>query len=44
MENYFNDSEKYAKKYSKPKAKAPPAPVDKPSDYDAFFQSYAGKI
>lgn len=44
MENYFNDSEKYIKKYGKPKPKIPvPPPADKPSDFDTFFNQYAGK-
>lgn len=44
MELYFTDSEKYIKKYSKPKPKAPvPPPADKPSEYDSIFKNYAGK-
>jgi hypothetical protein len=45
MELFFTDAEKYIKKYSKPKPKLPVLPpADKPSEYDAIFKNYAGKL
>ena len=43
MENYYNDTEKFNRKYRETKVEVKKAP-DKPSHYEDFFKVYAGNF